>query len=332
MAQTEIRLSEIEEHMREIAREVMAEQADVLRKEIMEAELGKLRLEMDAHLRHIREAINALAEAQKRTEERVSELAEAQRRTEERVSELAEAQRRTEERLERLEATVQALAEAQKRTEERVNELAEAQRRTEERLERLEATVQALTEAQRRTEERVNELAEAQRRTEETVRQLVEAQRRMEESLARLDRQLAETNKQVGQLANRLGLDLEVDAEEILREVLKKKGFELLQEPFPIVIDGEADVVAPVRSPEGETFWVLVEVKGRVRRSEVGDWLRQLNRPDFQERLREMQVEKPYLPYIFGLRIYLGVEKLAAEAGLGVLDYRGERLAPRPWR
>ncbi|MGC9025699.1 MAG: hypothetical protein ACP5NB_12875, partial [Chloroflexia bacterium] len=118
MAQTEVRPSEIEEHMRQIAREVMAEQADALRKEIMEGELGKLRLELDAHFRRVWEAIHALAEAQRHTEERVNALAEAQKRTEE--------------RLERLEATVQALA--------------EAQRRTEERLERLEATVQALAE------------------------------------------------------------------------------------------------------------------------------------------------------------------------------------------
>ncbi|MGC8972548.1 MAG: chordopoxvirus fusion protein [bacterium] len=67
------------------------------------------------------------------------------------VNELAEAQRRTEERLERLEMIVESLAEAQRRTEERVNELAEAQRRTEER-------VNELAEAQRRTEESLREL------------------------------------------------------------------------------------------------------------------------------------------------------------------------------
>ena len=283
MVQAEVGLPEIEERMRQIAREIVDAQMEVLRKEVMEGELGRWRGEVSAHFEQVWRAIN--------------QLAEAQRRTEEWVSELAEAQRRTEERLERLEATVQVLAEAQRRTEERLNELAEAQRRTEERL---------------------NELAEAQKRTEETV--------------LRLSQQLAETNKQVGQLANRLGLDLEVDAEEILREVLKEKGLELLQEPFPVVMDGETDVAAPVRSPEGETFWVLVEVKGRVRRSEVGEWLRRLKRPDFQERLREAQVDKPYLPYIFGLRIYQGVKELAQEAGLGVLDHRGERVSPRPWR
>ncbi len=68
-------------------------------------------------------AINELAEAQKKTEERVKELAEAQKRTEERVSEL--------------EKSMKELAEAQKRTEQRVNELAEAQKKTEEKLEKL---------------------------------------------------------------------------------------------------------------------------------------------------------------------------------------------------
>jgi len=85
------------------------------------------------------QAVQGLAEAQRRTEERVEELAEAQRRTEERVEELAEAQRRTEER-------VEELAEAQRRTEERVEELAEAQRRTEEQLATLTQQVADLTQ------------------------------------------------------------------------------------------------------------------------------------------------------------------------------------------
>jgi len=151
--------------------------------------------------RRTEERLSKLVEAQRRTEERVNELAEAQRRTEERLSELAEAQRRTEER-------VNELAEAQRRTEERVNELAEAQRRTEERLERLEATVQALVEAQKRTEERVNELVEAQRRTEERLSELAEAQKRAEERLGRLEatvQALAEAQKraeeQISELA-----------------------------------------------------------------------------------------------------------------------------------
>jgi hypothetical protein len=91
----------------------------------------------------------------------VEELAKAQRRTEERVNQLAEAQRKTELRVEELAAKVDQLAEAQRRTEERVNQLAEAQRRTEERLDQL-------AEAQRRTEEELRKLAEAQTQFQRT--------------------------------------------------------------------------------------------------------------------------------------------------------------------
>ena len=226
-------LSEVEERMRQIAREIVDERADMLRKEIMEGELGRLRLELDALFRRVWEAIEALAEAQ------------------------------------------------------------------------------------RRTEERVNELAEAQRRTEQVV--------------ARLTQQMGEMSKQVGQLANRLGLDLEVDAEEVLRDVLEKKGFRLLREPFSVIVDGEADIVALVESSEGLRFSVLVEVKGRVRRKELGDWLQRLADASFRARLQQEGVGKPYLPYLFGLRLYGGVEEMASESGIGLLDWRGERVPPRAW-
>ncbi|MEX2707513.1 MAG: hypothetical protein Q6352_020030 [Candidatus Freyrarchaeum guaymaensis] len=76
----------------------------------------------------------------------VNKLAEAQRRTEERLEQLAEAQRGTEERLTRLESVVEQLAEAQRRTEERLEQLAEAQRGTEESLKRLTVQVGRLSD------------------------------------------------------------------------------------------------------------------------------------------------------------------------------------------
>ncbi len=235
--------------------------------------------------------------------EAIEALAAAQQRTEEEVRALAEAQRRTEERLERLEATVAALA--------------EAQRHTEERLERLEATVAALAEAQRHTEERLNQLAEAQRRTEE--------------ALAQLAQRVDQMGRQLGQLSNRLGLDLEVDAEEVLLSLLEERGIRPLREPFSIEVDGEMDVVVPVELPTGERPWIIVEVKGRLRRRELGNFLQRLQQPWFQERLRQEGIEKPYLPYAFGLRVYTDVDRMAVEAGVGILTFRGERVAPRLW-
>ena len=103
-------------------------------------------------------AVQALAEAQRRTEERLEILTQ-------RVDALAEAQRRTEERLEiltqRVEALTQrvdALAEAQQRTEERVDALAEAQHRVEERLGRVEVGLTELKQAQQRTDDKVGKL------------------------------------------------------------------------------------------------------------------------------------------------------------------------------
>jgi hypothetical protein len=70
---------------------------------------------------------HALAEAQRRTEERMEALFQAQQRTEEQIVALSQAQRRTEERME-------VLFQAQQRTEEQIAALSQAQRRTEEEL------------------------------------------------------------------------------------------------------------------------------------------------------------------------------------------------------
>jgi DNA repair exonuclease SbcCD ATPase subunit len=386
MDQVDVLSPEVKHRMEQVAIGVFRDQIALRNKELAEERAIILR-EMAKQFGQVWQAIGALTEAQKRTEQRVNELteaqkrteqrvdglteaqkrieerlerlevtmqalAEAQQRTEQRVNELAEAQKRTEERLERLEATVQALieaqqrteqrvnelAEAQKRTEQRVNELAEAQKRTEERLERLEATVQALTEAQQRTEQRVNELVEAQKRTEQRVNELTEAQKRTEqrvnelvEAQKRTEEAVAAMSKQLGQLSRRFGLEVEVDAEEILYDVLTKKGYRFLSEPEAVIVDGEADIVAQVETLQGERFWVLVEVKGRLRRAETGEWLAQLKNPSYLDMLRSKGITSPYLPYAFGLRVYEGVLPLAESTGLGVLDWHGERLPPRPW-
>jgi uncharacterized phage infection (PIP) family protein YhgE len=92
----------------------------------------------------LRQSLQALAEAQQRTEQAVRELAEAQRRTEERVG--------------NLEAAMERLAEAQQETDRAVKELAEAQQRTEERVGSLELVV---AEARQQTARAVAELTKA---------------------------------------------------------------------------------------------------------------------------------------------------------------------------
>ncbi len=123
----------------------------------------------------LKEVVNQLAEAQKRTEERLGQLTI-------RVDQLAEAQKRTEERLGQLTARVDQLAEAQKRTEERlgqltarVDQLAEAQKRTEERLEQLTARVDQLAEAQRKTEKVLTKLVEDHSETRKRLESMSDA-------------------------------------------------------------------------------------------------------------------------------------------------------------
>lgn len=245
------------QQMETIARQVFQEQAEALRRELLEGELGRFRREFEVQMERTWKVIQNLAEAQQQTERRVEELAQAQVRTEERVT--------------RLEAAVERLAEAQARTEEQLT--------------RLEATVQSLADT-------VGKLAQ-----------------------------------QVGHLSNLIGADLEVDAEEILSYTLKQKGYRPVGPAYPIELDGEVDVALPLESPQKERLWALVEAKTRVRQQEVEKWGKRLKSPRFRRRLAEARIEKPYLAYIFGLRIYPEVVATAEKAGIGVLDFRGERVA-----
>jgi uncharacterized protein YoxC len=91
----------------------------------------------------------------------VEALAEAQRA-------LAQAQKRTEQRVEQLAARMDELAEAQKRTEQRVEQLAR-------RMDELAEAQRALAQAQKRTEEEVHSLAVALKETRKMVGGLSDA-------------------------------------------------------------------------------------------------------------------------------------------------------------
>ncbi len=124
-----IRLLSQEDRLEEVRRLILGERAVTARLDRIEEAQRRTAEELAGLAAQVR----ALAEAQRRTEERLDALAEAQRRTEERLDALAEAQKRTEERLD-------ALAEAQRRTEEQVRALAEAERRTADRVGRMLGT------------------------------------------------------------------------------------------------------------------------------------------------------------------------------------------------
>ncbi len=213
----------------------------------------------------------------------------------------------TEKRFDRLENALVELAEAQKRTEARVEELAEAQKRTEKRVDRLEIAINELTEAQKRTEVHLAQLASTQ-----------------QDILVRLDR----VEHQVGLIGNVLGIEVEGEAEEIVAYILKQQGYRLLETPYALAINGEVDIVLKVETPEGEPVSVLVEAKTRARLKELRRWHNRLQDQNFQQQLVDAGVEKPFMPYFFGLRVYQTVDTEARNLGIGVADPDGERVPP----
>ncbi|GBC85157.1 hypothetical protein HRbin11_01603 [bacterium HR11] len=236
-----------------------------------------------------------------RVESLRAEMHEEFRRVWEVIGQLAEAQRRTEVRLESLAARVEELAEAQRRTEVRVEELAEAQRRTEVR-------VEELAEAQRRTEVRVEELAEAQKRTEA---------------------QVALLRKDLGRLANIVGMSVEEEAGDVAGGVFRRRGFALLEGPWAIELDGDLDVVFRVQRDDEAPFYVLIEAKLRLHEADVRKWSEKLGDPAFQERLRAQGIEGRAVPYAYGMRVYKGAVEAGIDLGIGIMGPDGELAAPK---
>jgi len=291
--------------------------------------LAEAQRRSEERLDRLEAAVQELAEAQRQTDESVRALMEAQRQTDESVKALAEAQRRSEERLDRLEAAVQELAEAQRRTEQRVEELAEAQRRTEQR-------VEELAEAQRRTEQRVEELAEAQWRTEQRVEELAEAQRRSEEAQRRTDervdvlaQKVDHLSVEVNNLRRTIGATVEEEAEDWVMVLLEQKGYQILEEPRQVRMDGEVDVAIPA-ARDGQALWAVVEAKTRLSRREIEDWANRMRSEGFRQRLAQHGVPGPYLVYIYGLRVDTACDAAARRFGIGLVTGRGERVPPGP--
>nr|HID14675.1 hypothetical protein [Anaerolineae bacterium] len=96
-----VQTPEMASWVREIAHQVFREQAEMLRKEIRQDALRSLERSMNRQMEQAWQAIRSLTE-------QVTALAEAQRRAEDRLE-------RVEDRLERLETVVAELAEAQRR-------------------------------------------------------------------------------------------------------------------------------------------------------------------------------------------------------------------------
>ncbi|MBM3144139.1 MAG: hypothetical protein FJ010_04045 [Chloroflexi bacterium] len=104
-----------------------------------------------------------------------------------------------------------------------VKELAEAQRE--------------LAAAQARTEQRVQDLVVVQQHTVKRIEELAEAQKSFTTELR--------------QLSNLVGSTEEEEAGGVMQVVLEGRGYQAVSEGFNLRMNGEVDVVLPLRDAEG---------------------------------------------------------------------------------
>ena len=267
MAQEMITVVQIEE----IARRIVAEEMEGLRREMREqAGYGPgLDEQVWAALRELAQSHARAEERLARVEAVLEALARAQARTEEELRQYREA---SEARFARIEAALDRLAEAQARTEERVTRLEEAIARLTEAQARTEKRVDELAQAQARTEKRVDELAQAQARTEQTLQALIAAHQKLEVRVGRMDGELLEIRYErratayFGRILRRVRV---VEVPELL-DTLEAR---LTPEEIDEVLNLDLLVVGrprrPGAMPEERDVWLAVEISATVDTEDV---------------------------------------------------------------
>ncbi|MCS6907577.1 MAG: hypothetical protein RML93_06810, partial [Anaerolineales bacterium] len=186
-------------------------------------------------------------------------------------------------------------------------ELAEAQKRAEERLTRLETTVAELAEAQKRAEERLARL-------ETTVAELAEAQKQVISQLARLE--------------NRIGVSVEREAADAFAYTLRQKGYQLLEGPLNVPLDGEIDVLYRIADATGNQLTAVLESKLRLSYSAVENWAQRMRSVEFRQRLSQAGYPGPYLVYVYGVSIQPSAYDALKRFGIGLITDRGEWIDP----
>ncbi len=96
------KLDKIPVELREVLISLLEEVERQREESVTKREFQGFARQTEENFNRVWKAIEELAQAQKRTEQRVEELAQAQKRTEQRVEELAQAQKRTEEEIRKL--------------------------------------------------------------------------------------------------------------------------------------------------------------------------------------------------------------------------------------
>ena len=206
-----------------------------------------------------------------------------------------------------------------------IRDMKDAMLAVERRLVRLEKGQANLEKGQANLEKGQANLEKGQAGLKQSMERLEDRQDRVEQGLERLEKGHASLRKEVGRLAEVVGGTVEEDASSVVVTVLERRGWNVHGIPQPVQVNGEIDVLAHASSPQGEEVPVLVEAKTRLRPADVRRFAAGLD-----GLAAAAGITGSYLSYVYGLRVYTGVDEAARELGLGLLCPDGELVEPLP--
>ena len=181
--------------------------------------------------------------------------------------------------------------------------------------------IRALREVVASIERRQESLERRQESLERGQESLVKGQESLERRQGSLERGQESLRVEVGRLSEIVGGTVEADATSVVVTVLERRGWVVHGIPEPVEVNGEIDVLGRATTAEGEDVAVLVEAKTRLRPADVRRFAAGLDRL-----VAAAGIEGSYVPYVYGLRVYTGVEETSRDLGLGVLCPDGERV------
>ena len=153
---------------------------------------------------------------------------------------------------------------------------------------------------------------------------------RLEKGQAGLQKDVAGIRSEIGKMNERLGEVTEDGADAVLAAVLAEKGCRLLGEPVPVQLAyDEVDVALAFDDGSGPKT-AVVEVKFRLRGRDVSTFARKVHSPSWAAALHAAGFNPPWVPYIYGSRVYADALSALEGSGLGLLSPGGERRAPTP--
>ncbi|MHB1510713.1 MAG: hypothetical protein ACYCST_14950 [Acidimicrobiales bacterium] len=195
-----------------------------------------------------------------------------------------------------------------------IRELREVVAALERRQESLERGQESLVKGQESLERGQESLVKGQE-------SLVKGQESLERRQDSLERGQESLREEVGRLSEIVGGTVEADATSVVVTVLERRGWTVHGVPEPVAVNGEIDVLGRATTAEGKDVAVLVEAKTRLRPADVRRFAAGLDRL-----VAAAGIVGSYVPYVYGLRVYFGVEETSRDLGLGVLCPDGERV------